>query len=185
MRRQMRGYTIAEMVVVLVIAGIVSAIALPNIDYRRYRADAATHTLRGTLQHAQRLSIVRQYDVIVVFDLVGRRMRIIEDANNNRAADSTERVIVRPVEEGITFIVPPMGVNGPVSTPIVGANLRNVDGLPSITFHRNGSASSDLELYLSALSAHASDIRAVVVTQSTGRAQGQRYLGSSWSEEGL
>jgi prepilin-type N-terminal cleavage/methylation domain-containing protein len=185
MRRQKRGYTIVELVMVLVIAGIVSAIALPNIDYRRYRADAATHTLRGTLQHAQRLSIVRQYDVVVVFDLDGRRMRIIEDANNNRAADSTERVIVRPVEEGITFIVPPSGVNGTVAAPIVGANLRNVDGLPSITFHRNGSASSDLELYLSALSANGSDIRAVVITQSTGRAQGLRFLGSSWSEEGL
>lgn len=185
MRRQMRGYTIVELVMVLVLVGIVSAIALPNIDYRRYRADAATHTLRGTLQHAQRLSIVRQYDVIVVFDLDGRRMRMIEDVNNNRVADSTERVITRPIEEGITFIVPPIGVNGAVSTKIVGANLREIDGLPSITFHRNGSASSDLELYLSAMSAHGSDIRAVVVTQSTGRAQGMRYLGSGWSEEGL
>jgi prepilin-type N-terminal cleavage/methylation domain-containing protein len=185
MRRQMRGYTITELVIVLVIAGVVSAIALPNIDYRRYRADAATHTLRGTLQHAQRLSIVRQYDVIVVFDLDGRRMRIVEDVNNNRVADDGERVIVRPVEEGISFIVPPRGVNGAVSTPIVGENLRMVDSLPSITFHRNGSASSDLELYLSAHSAHGTDIRAVVVTQSTCRAQGQRYLGSGWSEEGL
>ena len=185
MGRKMRGYTLVEMVIVLVIAGIVSAIALPNIDYRRYRADAATHTLRGTLQHAQRLSIVRQYDVVVVFDLEGRRMRIIEDMNNNRIADSTERVIVRPVEEGITFIVPPTGVNGAVESPIVGANLRNVDGLPSITFHRNGSASSDLELYLSAQSSHGSDIRAVLITQSTGRALGQRFLGSAWSEEGL
>src|SRR5687768_8092340 len=139
MRRQMHGYTMVEMIVVLVIAGIVSAIALPNIDYRRYRADAATHTLRGTLQHAQRLSIVRQYDVVVVFDLDGRRIRIIEDMNNNRTADSTERVVVRPIEEGITFIVPPRGVNGTVDAPIIGATLRDIDGLPSVTFHRNGS----------------------------------------------
>jgi prepilin-type N-terminal cleavage/methylation domain-containing protein len=184
MRRQMRGFSISELVVVLVIAGIVSAIALPNIDYRRYRADAATNTLRGTLQHAQRLSIVRQYDVIVQFDLDGRRMRIIEDVNNNRVADEGERVIVRPVEEGISFIVPPRGVNGAVETAIVGSNLRVIDGLPSITFHRNGSASSDLELYLSAHSPRGSDIRAVVVTQSTGRAEGARYLGSNWSVEG-
>jgi prepilin-type N-terminal cleavage/methylation domain-containing protein len=184
MRRQMRGYSMVELTVVLVVAGIVAAIALPNIDYRRYRADAATNTLRGTLQHAQRLSIVRQYDVIVQFDLDGRRMRIVEDVNNNRAADDGERVIVRPVEEGISFIVPPIGVSGAVSTAIVGGNLRELDGLPSITFHRNGSASSDLELYLSAYSPRGSDIRAVVVTQSTGRAEGVRYLGSGWSVEG-
>ncbi len=184
MRRQMRGYSMVELIVVLVVAGIVSAIALPNIDYRRYRADAATNTLRGTLQHAQRLSIVRQYDVIVQFDLDGRRMRIVEDVNNNRTADAGERVIVRPVEEGISFIVPPTGVNGSVSAPIVGGNLREIDGLPSITFHRNGSASSDLELYLSAHSPRGTDIRGVTVTQSTGRAEGLRYLGSTWSAEG-
>jgi prepilin-type N-terminal cleavage/methylation domain-containing protein len=185
MRRKMPGYTLVELTIVLVIFGVVSAIALPNIDYRRYRADAATHTLRGTLQHAQRLSIVRQYDVVVVFDLGGRRMRIIEDMNNNRAADSTERVVVRPIEEGITFIVPPKGVNGTVDSPIVGANLRQVDSLPSITFHRNGSASSDLELYLSARSGNGTDIRAVTITQSTGRAEALRFLGSTWSAEGL
>jgi prepilin-type N-terminal cleavage/methylation domain-containing protein len=184
MRRQMRGYTMVELVMVLVVMGVVSAIMVPNIDYRRYRADAAANTLRGTLQHAQRLSIVRQYNVIVVFDLDGRRMRIIEDVNNNRAADSTERVLVRPVEEGITFIVPPKGVNGSVTSAIIGDNLREIDGLPSITFHRNGSASSDLELYLSAGSAYGSDIRAVVVTQSTGRAEGLRYVGSAWNAEG-
>jgi prepilin-type N-terminal cleavage/methylation domain-containing protein len=185
MRRPMRGFTVTELTLVLVIVGIVSAIALPNIDYRRYRADAATHTLRGTLQHAQRLSIVRQYDVLVLFDLDGRRLRIVEDVNNNRIADSTERVAVRPIEEGITFIVPSTGVNGSVSSPIVGANLREIDGLPSITFHRNGSASSDLELYLSAHSADGTDIRAVTITQSTGRAEGHRLLGTTWSAEGL
>lgn len=185
MRRKMRGYTLVEMVVVIVMIGIVSAIALPNIDYKRYRADAATHTLRGTLQHAQRLSIVRQYDVVVVFDLAGRKMTLIEDANNNRVADAGERVIVRPVEEGITFIVPPTGVNGAVSTPIVGANLPEVDGFPSLTFHRNGSASSDLELYLYASSGDGTDIRAVTITQSTGRAESFRFLGTSWSAEGL
>jgi prepilin-type N-terminal cleavage/methylation domain-containing protein len=184
MRRQMRGYSLMELVIVLVIGGIVSAIALPNIDYRRYRAEAATNTLRGTLQHAQRLSIVRQYDVIVLFDLEGRRMRLVEDVNNNRAIDDGERVTVRPVEEGISFIVPPAGVNGAATTPIVGANLREIGGFPSITFHRNGSASSDLELYLSAHSPRGSDIRAVVVTQSTGRADALRYLGSTWSMEG-
>jgi prepilin-type N-terminal cleavage/methylation domain-containing protein len=185
MGRQMRGYTITELMLVLVIVGIVSAMALPNIDYKRYRADAATHTLRGSLQHAQRLSIVRQYDVVVLFDLDGRRLRIIEDVNNNRVADSTERVVARPIEEGITFIVPPKGLNGSTTSRIVGANLREIDGLPSITFHRNGSASSDLELYLSAHSANGTDIRAVSVTQSTGRAEAFRYLGTTWSSEGL
>ena len=49
-----RGFTLAETMVVLVIAAMMITLAIPRMDTSRYRADAIAHIVRTTLQNAKR-----------------------------------------------------------------------------------------------------------------------------------
>jgi prepilin-type N-terminal cleavage/methylation domain-containing protein len=184
-RRQSRpAFSLTEMLVVLALIGIVAGWALPRVDVAKFRADAAARVVRGTLQQAQRLAILRQYDISVGFDTTARRLRIHEDVNNDGIQDPGERVMWRPIEEGVAFAKPPVGVNGTSATSLVGSNLRAIGDLPTIIFRRDGSASTDLEVYLLGAVDHPTSFRAVTVIQSTGRADPYRYRGSAWAKGG-
>ena len=181
MRRRQRtrhvGFTIVELVITLTLIGIVAGFAAPRIDYQRYRADAGARVVRGVLQQAQRLAVLRQYDVIVSFDVAGNRLRVVEDANNNRGQDGGERASWRPLEEGARFARPSgTGIGGAaVASEVSGADVRQVGGYPSVVFHRDGAASTDLEVYLTAGSGAESNLRGIAVTRATGRADAYRY----------
>lgn len=183
-RRARRAFTLIELLLVVTILAIVAGFAIPRVDTMKYRADAAARVVIGQLQNAQRLAVTRQFDVLVSFDAAGRRFRIVEDANNNGRADSGERVSWRTLEEGTQFAEPP----SPVAMrggAVVGRDLRTVDGMPTITFRRDGSASGDTEIYVTSPRARPTDFRAVVVTEATGRAEWMRYDGSGWTRGGL
>ena len=185
-RRGAAGVTLIELLAVLVIIGVIAAFGLPRLDYSRYRADAAARVVRSALQQAQRNAIQRQHDMLVSFDLSGNRVRILEDVNNNRQADAGEHVVWRPLEDGARFATPASTLAGARATSAVaGPNLRTVDGMPSITFHANGSASTDTEVYVTSARTAQSDFRAIRVTQSTGRVEWYRYGSSAWRRDGV
>ena len=70
--------------------------------------------MRTLLQGSQRNSITRQSNVIVSFDTGGKRVRLVQDDNNNGAIDAGERVNFRALEEGAKFVKPTW--NGPNGT---------------------------------------------------------------------
>lgn len=177
--RPRRAVTLIELVLVLTILGVIAALGLPRLDLGRYRADAAAQQVRSVLQTAQRTSLTRQYDVIVSVDTVKGGLRIAEDVNNNGAIEISEWKFWRPIGEGNRFSVPPVGVSSPsVARSVIGSQLTTVDQLPSLVFHRNGSTSSDGELYVASTSRGRTDFRAVTVTRSTGRTELYRLGGS-------
>jgi prepilin-type N-terminal cleavage/methylation domain-containing protein len=177
------GFTLVEMLLVVTVVGIVAGMALPKIDYDRYRVDSAGRVARNVLQNAQRMAILRQTNVIVSFDVSGRQMRIIEDANNNNTIDTGERVTTRPIEEGAGLYVPPRTLNNQTATTAVeGSALTTVGGLPSIVFLRDGAASADVALYISGGRRLPNLFRAVRVTKATGRADYSRYDGTTWKK---
>jgi type II secretory pathway pseudopilin PulG len=175
------------MLVVVTVMGIIAGVTLPRVNFAQHRANAAAAFVRGTLQQAQRMAIVRQFDVVVMVDTVAGKLRVLEDADNDGRVDAGERVSSRPLEEGARFAAPSAGVNGPAARSIVGAGLRTVDGLPAIVFHRNGSSSTNLELYLSVRGRRSPEMRAVTVAQATGRAEWFRrsYDDARWNGGGL
>ncbi|MDQ3810725.1 MAG: prepilin-type N-terminal cleavage/methylation domain-containing protein [Chloroflexota bacterium] len=179
------GFTLIELVMVLVVLGVIVGFAYPRVNIIRFRMDAGARLTRATLQRAQRLAITRQYDVVVSFDLANNRMRLVEDANNNTRVDVGEHVEWRPLEEKARFAVPPVGVNGVVSAAIVGSQLKTVDGMSTVVFHRNGAASTDLEVFLSAGRSNNNDFREVSVAQATGRTEWSRYINSRWKAGSL
>lgn len=176
------GFSIIELLIVMVILAILSSMAIPRARTASYRADAAALLARTLLQQSQRNAITRQSNVIVSFDTVYARLRLVEDYNNNDTLNTTDRVTFRRLEEGARFATPPMGrVGGGAATGAVqGTSLRVVSSLPGVIFRRDGSASTDLELYITMRATVDADYRALVVSPTTGRIDVYKWGGSTW-----
>jgi prepilin-type N-terminal cleavage/methylation domain-containing protein len=179
------GMTLLELMIVLAMLGIISGIAITRLNTVGFKMDAAARVTHTAVQQAQRLALTRQFDVIVSFDRGTRRLRIAEDANNDGAIAPDERVRWRALEDSARFDDPPSAVRGGGATAIDGDNLRVVDGMPSVTFRRSGSASSELEVYLGSRRGNADDYRAVQVSRATGRVEWFKYVGGQWRPGGI
>jgi prepilin-type N-terminal cleavage/methylation domain-containing protein len=176
------GVTLIELVIVLTMMGVVAGLGMPKLNLSQPRADAAAQQVRSVLQTAQRTSLTRQYDVIVSIDTVKGGLRIAEDVNNNGAIEVSEWKFWRPLGEGNEFKVPPIGISTTTLTKsVVGSQLATVDQLPSMIFHRDGSVSSNAELYVQSTSRGRTDYRAVTLERSTGRTELYRLGGAGVS----
>ncbi|MEO8333755.1 MAG: type II secretion system protein [bacterium] len=176
--RQRAAFSMIEIIIVLVMMAVVARMALPKLNMSQFRADAAAQQVRSVFQTAQRTSLTRQFDVIVSVDTSAFGLRIAEDSSNDGIIQTNEWKFWRPTGEGNRFAVPPKGLNGTVSSPVVGSNIRSVSNLPSITFHRDGSTSSDGEVYVESSYKGRTDYRAVTVTRATGRTELWRLSGT-------
>lgn len=161
----------AELIVVVVISGMMITLAIPRVDTTKWKADAIAQIVRTTLQYAQRQAITRQHDMVVSFDTTGERIRTFWDANNDGTFATTEHVTWRGLDVGILFTDPAVnGVSGTaIHQPVTGSAIANLGGYPTITFHRDGSASTDAEVYIKVAAHGPPWYRAITVTQATGR----------------
>ncbi len=175
-----RGFSALELLIVCAIVGIFATLAYPRVNFTQFQVDSGARTVRFALQDAERLAVTRQYDVVVSFDVVNNRLRILEDGNNNDRVDSGERVTYAALGNGVHFKIPPAGLSGPVAASVIGSNLEMVTGMPTIVFRRDGGASTDLEVYLTSSKELANDWRAIQVVQSTGGTDWYRYLNNLW-----
>jgi prepilin-type N-terminal cleavage/methylation domain-containing protein len=178
--RARSAFTLIEMLVVLAMVGVIAGMAVPRIDFDRYRVDAAGRVVRNTLQNAQRMAIMRQTNMLIIFDTTGRRMQVVEDANNNNAIDAGERVTNRPLEEGARFTIPPAALAGSALKTVDGNNIRTISSKPTVSFLRDGASSSELWVYVTAGRATPKLFRGLHVTQATGRSEYWRYNGTAW-----
>jgi prepilin-type N-terminal cleavage/methylation domain-containing protein len=172
------GFSMIELIVVLVMLAVIMRMALPKLNTGAFRADAAAQQVRSVFQTAQRTSLTRQFDVIVSVDTTTFGLRIAEDSSNDGIIQSNEWKFWRPAGEGNTFAVPPKGLNGMVTSPVVGTAIKTVSNLPSIVFHRDGSTSSDGEIYVQSSYKGRTDYRAITVTRATGRTELWRLSGT-------
>lgn len=177
------GFTLIEMLMVVVIIGLLAGFAAPRINSGGMRADAAARQMRGALQVAQRTAVTRQFDVIVGVDAAGGGLRVTEDRNNNAQVDAGERTTWHRLDGRSRFAAPPSPLPGSVATTANLSRPRTIGGLPSVIFRRNGAASSALELYLAG-SDPSTTVRAVSVVQATGRTEWHRHTGAGWKKVG-
>jgi prepilin-type N-terminal cleavage/methylation domain-containing protein len=179
-----RGHTLIETVIVLTVIAALAGIAGPRMNYSAMRLDANARVVRAVFQQAWRASIQNQHNMLVSVDTASRRIRVVEDANNDALPNTGERVMWRPLEDGAVFDVPASGVNGPVATSVSGPGVRSVQSMPTIIFRRNGSTSGDVEVYLSIQHRGVKEFRGVTVAQATGRTEWFRRVKSTWWKSG-
>lgn len=179
------GFTMVELVVVLVIAGMLLAVALPRLDLSQYRADASVQALRSILQQAQRSSLQRQYDIYVLFDTAANEITIAEDVNNDGVIQSAEHIRRQRLVENATFALPPTGIDSAVHSAIVGQGLQPMNGLPSFVFHRDGAASSNVDMFIATAADPARTYRAVRIARATGHTDWYRFNGTAWVRGGM
>jgi Tfp pilus assembly protein FimT len=176
-----------EIVMVMVMLAVVAALAIPRLDFQKYRTDAAVQGLRTVLMQAQRTALVRQYDVIVSIDTVHNTLRWYEDANSDGTIQSTEHQGAYPLNDGVKFAVPPVGIDSTVHASVVGSQLGTLNSLPTVTFHRDGAATSNLELYIAGPANPSVTYRAIRLVQGTGRTDMYKYNATAhiWQLAGL
>jgi prepilin-type N-terminal cleavage/methylation domain-containing protein len=178
------GFTLIELLMVIVIIGTLTGILVPRIDVAHYQVNSVVQALSTTMAAAQREAITKQHDIILTFDDANREVRLVWDADSDGDIDLGERVKAVPVEERVMF-----GLGGAPARPF-GEEAINfnkvVDGLPALTFHRNGSASGVGGFYLTTVAAQngagdrSRDTRAVEIVRATGRTEWWRFNGSEW-----
>jgi prepilin-type N-terminal cleavage/methylation domain-containing protein len=183
--KRARGLTVIEMVMVIAIIGIMATVALPKFNINRYRADGAGRLGLIMLQEAQRNAITRQSNVIISFDSVLSRLRVVQDYNNNDTINTTDLVQYRKMADGARFAKPSwtgaVGVDGTAPAAAVnGTGLMTISGLPTVIFRRDGSASGNISVFITTNVGFPTEFRELVITQSTGRVDLYKFNGSKW-----
>jgi prepilin-type N-terminal cleavage/methylation domain-containing protein len=182
------GFTLVEVVVVVVMAAIVAGIAVPVVNIARYRTDSSVLELFSTLQASQRMAVLRGHTINIALDLEGDRYRIHNDENNDGIIDQGESIRWVPLGEGVTF-----GRGG--ATPLEGSSdqegahtfTRTQGDFPAFAFRRNGSGTEEGVLYITSgrsasSGAFPEETRAVAVSRATGRVSCFRNGSDGWRE---
>jgi prepilin-type N-terminal cleavage/methylation domain-containing protein len=178
-----RGFSMIELLTTMIIMAIIAAMAVPRIDLSRMRSDAALRQITTMMVQAQRTALSKQHNVIISFDVVDNRLRLVEDKNNSNTIDAGDRTMWMALETGVKFVVCPSPLDG-MSGTVIFLKPKTIDGFPSVIFRRNGAASSDGAMFIASKPADITTIRAVAITQSTGRADAYKYTGTGWVRAG-
>ncbi len=177
------GFTLVEMLTVVVVISVLTTLALPRIDLSRYRSMGAMQTVGSTMWAAQRLAVTGQHNVIVSFDETANMLFLHEDLNNDNGVDSGERLRRVVLGERILFGrgSAPLHPEGPRTISFT----KIVDGRRAVIYRRNGSASETGSFYLTTkreadFGGHPQDTRLLLIDRATGRTSTYRYGPTGW-----
>ena len=178
------GYTLIEMMTVIVLIGILTSLAIPHMSIAQYKVDGATYSIGTHLLAAQRAAVMKQHNVVVAFDINEGRIRIHDDVDNDGVIDPTEHIRYETLEEGIVFGRGAAPAHDWIGQETVSFS-RMQDGWPAVSFRRNGSTAEQGGFYLTTRRAietgsHSEDARAVLISRATGRSSWFHYAASEW-----
>ena len=181
------GMTLVELLIVVIIMGIVTGLAIPRMNIEGYKVSSAVRGVTATLSYAQRLAVSLQHDVRVSFDAANRRLRIHEDADNDGVMDVNERVTYTNLEDGVTFGrggAPAITYTSGVAGPLTFNFTQTQGGLPVVVFRRDGTVSESGGFYLNTIKSIAEgttrSVRAGEMIRSSGRVIWYSYATTAW-----
>ena len=169
--RHREGTSLLELMMVMLLIGIMAGIAAPLLRPEKFRLDGA-------------VVVLRQHNIVLVVDSAASRLRVHYDLDNDGMIDSGELTNIVELGEGVVF-----GRGSTPARPLSSSTLSLAgaqDGMPALTFRRNGSASEEAIIYLTSGRARVSggsfleDSRAVEIERATGRVRCYSYSSGSW-----
>jgi prepilin-type N-terminal cleavage/methylation domain-containing protein len=184
--RTRSAFTLVEMVIVVTLVSVATAMIMPRVDYTAYRVDSGGHAIRSALQRAQAYAVNSQHNELVALDAPNGMLYVVDDVNNNMTVDPGERITAVPLEDGVIFAIPASTWAGaPAPTGAItgqGLTTLSVNGntLPAFVFRSDGAASTDVQIYLTSKRGAPTDPRGVNITQATGRADWYKNTGGAW-----
>lgn len=129
MTRSSRGFTLIEMVVVLVIAAILTAFAVSQINFRDIDAAWFEDQVRSGVRYAQRTAVAQRRPVFVLVEAGPRLALCYADPCGTRVTDvstGSNFVLDAPAGVALSISVSPLSFNG-LGQPSSAATL-NVGG---------------------------------------------------------
>lgn len=129
MTSRMQGFTLAELVIVIVIAAILAAIAIPQFSFRDIDAAWFHEQVRSGVRYAQRTAVAQRRPVFVVVEAGPRLALCYADpcgARVTELATGNSFLLNAPSGVALSISVSPLSFNG-LGQPSSGATL-NVGG---------------------------------------------------------
>jgi prepilin-type N-terminal cleavage/methylation domain-containing protein len=174
------GFTLIEVVIVLVLIGVMVTWAMPRIDVVQMRVRAAEQQVSTTLLAAQQRAVLKQHDVRVLFDTTRTYMLIHDDRNNDGDRDVGEEQRLTEIAEGVRFTA--VGTPGAATAAVTFAV--GPEGFPELTFHRGGFGSANGQVYIGTRRSETgqtmTDARRLDVERATGRVTRWHIAGGAW-----
>jgi len=88
------GFSLVELVIVMVIIAVLGAVAMPNLSPANARLKQAARELYGNLQRARMEAIKTNQDVGVIFDTANNQYLLCQNANSdNDCSDAGETIL--------------------------------------------------------------------------------------------
>jgi prepilin-type N-terminal cleavage/methylation domain-containing protein len=192
-----RGYTLIEMMIVVTLIAIVTATAMPHIDYQAFRQDAAARAIKTAMQGAQAYAVSSQHNVFVDVDQPHNVLYVVYDYNDNLQWDQAngEHLIAVPLQDGATIAQPPAALPG-AGAPAAGVGIgMTTPGVVQVagkttatlgyTYRGDGAVSTDVQIYINSKRGLTRDWRAVSIIPATGRVDWYKYVNGVWTLAGI
>ena len=110
-RSASRGFTLVELVLVMIIGGVLAAIAVPRmVDRSAYQTRGGASEVRTALRYAQRLAMAKNREVCVTTTLLPDLRLTFSSAAAPATGAACDQLVIRPGDLVGYVVTPPAGI---------------------------------------------------------------------------